>query len=121
MLHKILKLHCQKPNSTSPCRLSHTLIQPDCMPPTFARDVLKMNLQFSCNYVLQMRLPCTIFAGKSAIPQVKLVLISILLVGICVMLLGVRVFFVKGGKFPNTHIHGNAALKKKGITCASEE
>ncbi|HIT15667.1 MAG TPA: hypothetical protein IAA88_04705 [Candidatus Avimuribaculum pullicola] len=51
----------------------------------------------------------------------KIVLISILLVGICVMLLGVRVFFVKGGKFPNTHIHGNAALRKKGITCASEE
>lgn len=51
----------------------------------------------------------------------KLVLISIVLVGICVLLLGVRVFFVKGGKFPNTHIHGNRALRDKGITCASEE
>jgi len=52
---------------------------------------------------------------------VKTILISIVLVGICVLLLGVKVFFVKGGKFPNTHIHGNPALKEKGITCANEE
>lgn len=51
----------------------------------------------------------------------KVALVIITLVGISVLLLGIRVFFVKGGKFPNTHIHGNPALRKKGITCASEE
>ncbi len=38
---------------------------------------------------------------------------------LCFLLLGVRVLFVKGGKFPNSHIEGNDALKKKGIHCAS--
>lgn len=35
------------------------------------------------------------------------------------MLLGVRVFFVKGGKFPNTHIHSNKAMQDHNITCVS--
>lgn len=29
--------------------------------------------------------------------------------------------FQKGGKFPNTHIEGNAALRKKGICCAKTQ
>lgn len=74
----------------------------------------------SCKHDLQLRSPYIIFAQKNC-GKVKIILISIVLVGISVLLLGVRVFFVKGGKFPNTHIHGNPALKKKGITCASEE
>lgn len=49
-----------------------------------------------------------------------ILLISILIVGIATLLLGVRVFFVKGGKFPNTHVHGNRALRDRGITCARE-
>ncbi|UKI44796.1 MAG: hypothetical protein L6U16_04815 [Porphyromonadaceae bacterium] len=42
----------------------------------------------------------------------KLVIVVIALVGIAVMLLGVKIFFVKGGKFPNTHIHSNKHMKK---------
>ena len=45
----------------------------------------------------------------------------ILLVGVAVALLGVKVFFVKGGRFPNTHIHGNPAMRKRGIVCAKDE
>lgn len=37
------------------------------------------------------------------------------------MLLGVRIFFVKGGKFPDTHIHSNKAMREHNITCASSE
>lgn len=43
------------------------------------------------------------------------------IVGICVLLLGIRIFFVKNGKFPNSHIEGNIALKNKGIKCASSQ
>lgn len=43
------------------------------------------------------------------------------IVGICILLLGIRVFFVKGGIFPNLHIEGNKALKNKGIHCATRE
>lgn len=35
----------------------------------------------------------------------KLLLLSILLVALAVVLLGVKVFFVKGGKFPSGHVH----------------
>lgn len=34
------------------------------------------------------------------------------------VLLGIRILFVKGGKFPDLHIDGNKALRKKGIHCA---
>ena len=41
----------------------------------------------------------------------------LLIVAISVVLLGVKVFFVKGGKFPNTHVSGNKPLNEKGIHC----
>ena len=33
-------------------------------------------------------------------------------------LLGIRVFFVKGGRFPSSHISDNRHLRNKGIVCA---
>lgn len=49
------------------------------------------------------------------------VVLTVLLIGLAVVLLGVRVLFVKGGKFPSGHVHQNAALRKKGIGCASAD
>ena len=43
------------------------------------------------------------------------ILITLLIVAICLILLGINVFFVKGGKFPNGHVSGNKALRNKGI------
>ena len=40
-------------------------------------------------------------------------LITVIILVICVVLLSVKVIFKKGGKFPNTHIEGNAALREK--------
>jgi hypothetical protein len=37
------------------------------------------------------------------------------------VLLGIKIIFVKGGQFPNTHIGGNKALGKKGIHCSSTQ
>ena len=48
-------------------------------------------------------------------------LLVLLIVGVSVLLLGVRVFFVKGGKFPNTHVSGNKSLRKKGIGCVQSQ
>ena len=39
-------------------------------------------------------------------------------VAMAVVLLGIRVFFVKGGRFPSSHISDNRHLRKKGIVCA---
>lgn len=50
--------------------------------------------------------------------MLETILISLVIVGIAVLLLGIRVFFVKGGKFPSMHISSNKNMQKKGITCA---
>lgn len=49
------------------------------------------------------------------------ILITVLIVAICGVLLGVKILFVKGGKFPNTHVSGNKALRDKGITCVQSQ
>ncbi len=51
--------------------------------------------------------------------MLKTVLITIIFVALCVVLLGVKVLFVKGGRFPSGHVHDNAALRRQGISCAS--
>ncbi len=48
----------------------------------------------------------------------KVVLLSIILVLASVVLLGVRVLFVKGGRFPDGHAHSSEALRKKGVGCS---
>lgn len=49
------------------------------------------------------------------------VLITLLIVAICVVLLGIKVFFVKGGKFPNGHVSGNKAMRDRGIGCVQSQ
>ncbi len=49
----------------------------------------------------------------------KTVILAISLVLISVVLLGVKVLFVKGGKFPSGHVHDIDSLRRKGIGCAS--
>lgn len=51
----------------------------------------------------------------------KLILISLLIVGIAILLLGIRVFFTKKGEFPSSHVSAQPALRKKGITCHREQ
>lgn len=48
-------------------------------------------------------------------------LLTLVIVGLAVVLLGVKIFFVKGGKFPNTHIHDNPEMRKRGIKCAKDK
>lgn len=49
------------------------------------------------------------------------VVAAALLVGVAVLILGVKVFFVKDGKFPSGHIHDHPGLRSRGIGCAHEE
>lgn len=49
----------------------------------------------------------------------KVFLLSILILALCVLLLGVKVFFVRGGKFPSGHVHSSPELRRRGIGCAS--
>ncbi len=47
------------------------------------------------------------------------IFLAIFLLLAAFILLGVKVLFVKGGKFPSGHVHDQAALRDKGIGCAS--
>jgi len=53
--------------------------------------------------------------------MVETLIITALLVGISFLLLGLRIFFVKGGKFPNIHIGGSKAMRDRGIACATSQ
>ena len=44
-------------------------------------------------------------------------LITLLIVAICIVLLGVKVFF----KFPNGHVSGNKAMRDRGIGCVQSQ
>ncbi|MBE6287898.1 MAG: hypothetical protein E7099_06895 [Mediterranea massiliensis] len=48
-------------------------------------------------------------------------LITLLIVAICILFLGVKVFFVKNGKFPNGHVSGNQAMRNRGIGCVQSQ
>ncbi|MDE6556207.1 MAG: hypothetical protein K2K55_04505 [Duncaniella sp.] len=45
------------------------------------------------------------------------ILLSVLFIAVAVGLLGVKVFCVKGGRFPSGHVHDNPELRRRGIGC----
>lgn len=47
------------------------------------------------------------------------ILITVLIVAICIALLSVGIFLK--GKFPNTHVSGSKALRKKGVGCVQSQ
>ena len=53
--------------------------------------------------------------------MLKIVLLTLMIVGIAVLLLGVKVFFTKDGRFPNTHVSGNKAMRDRGIFCVQTQ
>lgn len=53
--------------------------------------------------------------------MLKTLLITVLILALCIALLGVKVFFTKNGKFPNTHVSGNKAMRKRGIGCIQSQ
>ena len=53
--------------------------------------------------------------------MIKVLLLTFLIIVICVLLMGVKVFFTKNGSFPDTHIGRNKAMKKRGIHCAKTQ
>lgn len=47
----------------------------------------------------------------------KMLLTSVLIVAVSITLLAIRIILKKNGRFPNTHVGGNKALREKGIGC----
>ncbi|MBP7965727.1 MAG: hypothetical protein KAZ12_03700 [Paludibacteraceae bacterium] len=53
--------------------------------------------------------------------MVETLIITALLLGISILLLGIRIFFIKGGKFPNIHIGGSKVMRDRDISCATSQ
>lgn len=51
----------------------------------------------------------------------KLLLLTFILIALAVLLLGVKVLFVKGGRFPSGHVSDSRALRSRGIGCAAHQ
>ncbi len=47
----------------------------------------------------------------------KLLLLTLLLVGIAILLLGIRVFFTRDKSFPSSHVSAQPKLREKGLSC----
>ena len=41
--------------------------------------------------------------------------LAIAMIALAVILLGIKIFFVKGGRFPSVHAHNNAELRRRGV------
>lgn len=50
-----------------------------------------------------------------------IILLSVILVLLSVLLLGIKLLLTKNGRFPNSHVGNNPALRKKGIHCAKTQ
>lgn len=62
-----------------------------------------------------------IFALQNIICAMKTVILAMILLFMALLALGVRVLFVKGGKFPSGHVESIPELRRRGIKCASHE
>lgn len=47
----------------------------------------------------------------------KLLILTLLIVGIVVLLMGFRVFFTRKGEFPSSHVEDQPALRARGLKC----
>ncbi len=53
--------------------------------------------------------------------MIHTILIVLLIVAICMVLLGIKILFVKGGTFPNGHVGSNKAMQERGIRCVQSQ
>lgn len=64
----------------------------------------------------------SIFAAvKASSPTMKTILVAVVVLLVCVVLMGVKVLFVKGGRFPDGHISHSPELRRRGISCAGHD
>ncbi len=51
----------------------------------------------------------------------KTLLLTLGILFICIILLGIKVLFIKGAKFPGHHAAHSPELRKKGVGCATHD
>lgn len=53
--------------------------------------------------------------------MIETIIITMLIVAICIAFLAIKIIFKKNGRFPNTHISGNKAMRQRGIRCVQSQ
>ncbi|KGN74326.1 hypothetical protein HQ47_04505 [Porphyromonas macacae] len=53
--------------------------------------------------------------------MLKLLILSLIIIGTGIFLLSVKIIFRRNGYFPNTHIGGNKHLQNRGIFCQNTQ
>lgn len=53
--------------------------------------------------------------------MIETLVITVLIVAICIALLAIKILSRKDGKFPNTHVSGNKAMRQRGIGCVQSQ
>lgn len=53
--------------------------------------------------------------------MLKIILFTLLIVAICMALLSVKILLKKNGRFPNSHVSGNKAMRQRGIGCVQSQ
>ena len=51
----------------------------------------------------------------------KVILLTVAVIGLAMAGMAITILVKKGGKFPNTHVSGNKYLKRNGIYCAQTQ
>ena len=51
----------------------------------------------------------------------KTLLFTTLIIAISIALLSITIIIKKNGRFPNTHVGGNKAMRKRGIKCVQSQ
>ncbi len=51
----------------------------------------------------------------------ELFLICVLIIAFCMGLLCLKILVKRNGRFPNTHVSGNSAMRRRGITCVQSQ
>ena len=51
----------------------------------------------------------------------KILLFTLLIITISIALLAIKIIIKKNGRFPNTHVGGNKAMRKRGIKCVQSQ
>ncbi len=51
----------------------------------------------------------------------KTLILTLMFLFLAVVMLAIKVLFVKGGKFPSGHVHDIGALRDKGVRCGRDQ
>lgn len=53
--------------------------------------------------------------------MLKTMLLCVLIIAISIALLAIKIIIRKNGRFPNTHVSGSKAMRKRGIGCVQSQ